>query len=223
MKRLLFCAAAIYAICFAVAFAADVEMGKANGVKAQAVKSQAAKQATKPALSPREFLETRPKSASPTAAAENTYRRRLASMPPKAAPKFAPDLAQRVAAADAAKLRAKADHQAQVQWAQAALFAAQQQANAQAQAQQNAQQQALTNALLWQLLNQPPASPAPLINPGPYNETIMHVGNQTWINGSGPYGPFNETIQHIGNETFVNGYGVPPGPWVGGYGFGGGY
>lgn len=206
MKRLLFFAAAVYAVCFAVTFAADVEMGKANAKKSQAVKAQET------------YLRVQAKKKGMSVEQYQVWLRRPI--------KIRSDYAEFVQAEKEAKRRAELEKQTHLLQLQAALIAAQQQANAQAQAQQNAQQQALTNALLWQMLNRPPAYPAPLINPGPYNETIMHVGNQTWINGSGPYGPFNETIQHIGNETFVNGYGVPPGPWASGYGgggFGGGY
>lgn len=77
-----------------------------------------------------------------------------------------------------------------------------------------AQQQALTNALLWQLLNQPPASPSPLVNSDPYYENVSQIGNQTFINGNGPYGPFYENITRIGNQTFINGSGVPFAPLI---------
>lgn len=60
---------------------------------------------------------------------------------------------------------------------------------------------------------QPVYYPRPWAQPGPFYETVSQYGNQTYINGFGPYGPFGETVSRYGNQTYINGYGTPPGPF----------
>jgi hypothetical protein len=76
--------------------------------------------------------------------------------------------------------------------------------------------------VLGMLLYPSGAYPGPVPYGGPFNETISRYGNQTYINGSGPYGPFNETISRYGNQTYINGFGSPY-PFAPYGGLGGGY
>ncbi|HUY87382.1 MAG TPA: helix-turn-helix transcriptional regulator [Pirellulales bacterium] len=126
------------------------------------------------------------------------------------------DLAAQSRAWAAARAK-RARHQHELQLAQAQAYAAARaQADAQAAAQAQNQRQAhaaLNDALVQALLIRSllggggfgPPSPYP----GPYSETILRNGNQTYLYGNGPYGSFSDTISQSGNQTYISGYGLP--------------